>query len=113
MRISSAPPIPPVSKGSCGCVRCPTMASTASTIRSGDVGVVVEAEQDRHVGAEDLAAERGLLALDIVEANGRAGAVQLQVQPVEPARRRVRPLADDIQEIGAGTHRRCGRPATA
>ncbi len=46
------------------------------------VGVVVEAEQDRHVGSEDLAAEVRLLALDIVEAHGRAGPVKLEVQPV-------------------------------
>ena len=65
-----------------------------------DVGVVVEAEQDRHVGSEDLAAEVGLLALDVVEANGRAGAVKLEVQAVEPAGV-LQALADDIQEVGA------------
>ena len=51
----------------------------------GDIAVVIEPENDRHVGAQDFSAELDLLALDIVDLLGGAGAVQLQRQPVDLA----------------------------
>ncbi len=69
-----------------------------------DVGVVVEAEHDRHVRPEDRAAERDLLALDIVDAIRRAGAVQLQREPVDrPAA--ARPAPDALLEVAVGLAR--------
>jgi hypothetical protein len=50
---------------------------------AGHVGVVVEPEDDRDLASQDRAAERYLLAFDVVDPLGRAGAVQLQRQPVD------------------------------
>ena len=99
MRSSSSVPILPVSNGSCGCVRCADDGVDALDHLLRDVGVVIEPEHDRDVRPEDLAAERGLLALDVVDALGRAGAVQLQRQPVDPAPRRFEPAADLVVKI--------------
>ena len=53
----------------------------------GDIGMVVEAENDRHVGAQNLAAEGSLLAFYVVDALGGAGAVKLQREAVDPPSR--------------------------
>jgi len=51
-----------------------------------DIAVVIEAENDRYIRPEHLAAERGLFALDVVNALGRTGAMQLQCEAVDLAR---------------------------
>ena len=51
-----------------------------------DIAVVIEAENDRYVRPEHLAAERGLFALDVVNALGRAGAMQLKCEAIDLAR---------------------------
>ena len=80
-------PILPVSKGSCGCVRCADDRGAVLDDLARHVGVMVETEHDRDVGAEDRAAELDLLALDVVDALGRAGAVELERKPVDRAGR--------------------------
>ena len=112
MRISSAVPITPVSNGSCGCVRCPTMAVAVVDHLLRDVGVMIEPEDDRHVRAQDRAAERDLLALDVVDALGRAGAVQLQRQPVDRSGRRASP-ARILSSKKSNASRVMRPPATA
>ena len=68
-------------------MRWPTIAVLLSTIFRRDVGVVIEPEHDRHAIAQDRAAQRDLLALHVVDPLGRAGAVELQRQPVDRSRR--------------------------
>ena len=80
-------PILPVSKGSCGCVRWPTIAVLISTILRVTLAWWSSPSTIGTSVAEDRAAERDLLALDVVDAFGGAGAVELQTQ----ARRSARP----------------------
>jgi hypothetical protein len=90
-------------------VRCPTTAVAVGHDLLGDVGMVIEPEDDGDVGPENLPAERDLLALDIVDALGGAGAVQLQRQPVDGTGR-PEPLADLGLEVVEGLPRCARRP---
>jgi hypothetical protein len=47
------------------------------------VGMMIERHDDRHVRPQNLAADRELRALDVVDALRGAGAVELQRQPVD------------------------------
>ena len=67
----------------------------------GHVGMVIEPEHDRHAVAEDLAAERHLLALHVVDPFRRAGAVELERQAVDRSGG-AQSLADAVLEEAVG-----------
>ncbi len=75
----------PVSGRSCGWCAVGDDGGAGGDHGLRNVGVVIEAEQDGDFGSEQGAAERGQLPFHVVGGLGRAGAVELQREAVEPA----------------------------